>query len=326
MNARRHHPAGVLPLELWDALVGERPLYLLRATEIGPAIAQVVRELSVGKARRLRAHEHLPKLAFERVVLAGGGPIDEAAAALQALGFPTSRAQDPHWIAERGGRALLATLCAPERGAVLDVGQTALKYSDARGRSRWERSLCEVPLELDARDPALHPGYRANTIAFFAAPLLRAPALAGLVLALPCEIADDLSVAGCSYPWLAGDRTLIGDLLRFARLSHVPCLVLNDAELAAVSVAQEGRRRRRYAGPHARPRAGCGATDRNLSPSQPEPAQTGDLAFHPDAESLHFRPLWTRAADQIVRHARGQDGDARKEPYQATLLELIRGQ
>jgi hypothetical protein len=239
MSARRHHAQGVLPLELWDVLLGERPLYLLQPAEIGPAIAETVRQLRVGEARRLRARERLPMLRFEHVVLAGGGALDEAAAALRALGFSVSQAQDPHWIAERGGRALLATVCEPERGAVLDVGQTALKYSDARGRSRWQRSLAEVPLELDARDPAQQASYRANTIAFIAAPLLRAPPLAGLVLALPCEIADDLRVAGCSYPWPAGDRTLIADLLRVAQLSHVPCLVLNDAELAAVSVAAQ---------------------------------------------------------------------------------------
>jgi hypothetical protein len=57
-----------------------------------------------------------------------------------------------------------------------------------------------------------------------------------LVLALPCEIEDDLSVAGCSYPWLAGDRALVRDLLAAAELLESPCLVLNDAELAAVSV------------------------------------------------------------------------------------------
>lgn len=224
------------PLELWDALIGATPLYLLAPGLIPGAIAQLVAQLAEGSARRLRAHTRLPKLVIDQVVLAGGGPLVATQAALCARGIDATIASDPAWIAEPGGRALLQTLHAEREGAVLDVGQTALKLSDRTGRLRLARPLDEVPLELDARDPERAADFRARTIAFISSAFRARTPPAALVLALPCEIEDDLSVAGCSYPWPAGDTALIREIMQTAQLGHVPCLVLNDAELAAISV------------------------------------------------------------------------------------------
>ena len=58
------------------------------------------------------------------------------------------------------------------------------------------------------------------------------------MLALPAEIGDDLAVADCSYPWADGDRTLVDDVLTSAGVD-VPTLLLNDAELAAVTVQEQ---------------------------------------------------------------------------------------
>jgi hypothetical protein len=237
MSARRHHLSGLLPLEVWDVLIDDTPVYLLPQADQPQAVAELVCLLRGGRARRLRADSALPQLSIDRVVLAGGGPLARTRLAMRERGIEAELADEPLWIAEAGGRALLSTLCDPALGAVLDVGQTSLKLCFGGHRKRLPRPLGQVPLELHARDPLCQPGFRANTVAFIAGALLHQPPPRALVLALPCEIADDLSVAGCSYPWLAGDPTLVGDILAAAELSHVPCLLLNDAELAAYSVS-----------------------------------------------------------------------------------------
>jgi hypothetical protein len=236
----RHRPAGVLPLELWDVMVGNRALYQLPHADQPAAIADVVVQLREGRARRLRPDAPLARLAIDEVVLAGGRALDDTLSALHALSIVARCAPDPLWIAEPGGRALLATFSNARSGIVLDVGQTALKLIGPRGRAHLPRPLDQVPLELHARDPALQPTFRANTVAFIAAALAGQPRPDALVLALPCEVADDLTVSGCSYPWRAGDARLVHDILRCAGLLDLPCWVLNDAELAALSVGLAG--------------------------------------------------------------------------------------
>lgn len=234
--AIRHHPHGVMPLEVWDVLVDDVPLYLLPQAEQPAGIAELARQLQAGRARRLRDSIPLPQLTIDQVVLAGGGCLTSAQTALQSAGFDARLAPEPVWIGEAGGQALLAGLCEPGAGAVLDVGQTSLKYSFQARRRRLVRPLEQVPLELDARDPVLQPRARANTVAFIASAFADTARPAAIVMALPCEIDDALHVAGCSYPWLAGDPTLVADILITAELADTPCLVLNDAELAALSV------------------------------------------------------------------------------------------
>ena len=118
----------------------------------------------------------------------------------------------------------------------MEVGQTSIKYSDDDGRVRVARSFADVPLEVDVRHLPVDE-VRARTIAFFASVPRARRRPAALVLALPCEVELDLRVAGCSYPWSAGDPSLIRDILAAAGLHDVPCWVLNDAELAGTSVS-----------------------------------------------------------------------------------------
>jgi hypothetical protein len=236
MNVQRHVPGGVLPLEVWDFLVQEREIWTLPEPELPRAICTLVTALREGRARRARAGTTLPLLAIDRVVLGGGGVTEPAARALRAAGFDALVYPDPVWIGEAGGRALLEAFSPSGRGAVLEIGQTSVKYSDEEGRVRLPRPLACVPIESDSRaqDQA---ALRLQTLRFFAeAPRARRLPDA-LVLALPCEL-DGLRVAGCSYPWQDGDPTLIADLLTHAGLAAVPTRVLNDAELAAVSVSR----------------------------------------------------------------------------------------
>ncbi len=59
-----------------------------------------------------------------------------------------------------------------------------------------------------------------------------------IVLALPSEIDDALVCAGSTYPGMAGDGTLVADVLGAAGFARTPALVLNDAELAAVAARE----------------------------------------------------------------------------------------
>ena len=56
-----------------------------------------------------------------------------------------------------------------------------------------------------------------------------------VVLALPCEL-DDRGVPGpCSYASLEGDGQFADAVLAEAGLADLPCMLVNDAELAAIS-------------------------------------------------------------------------------------------
>ena len=228
MTVQRYRPPGVRPLEVWDAVIDGVPLYLRPDAELPAAIVELVVQLRAGTARRLRPNTVLPRLIIERVLLGGGGATEATRAALTAANMEATIHPDPVWIGEAGGRVLVGG------GAVLEVGQTSVKYSDREGRVRVARPLATVPLESESRalDPAL---LRAQTLRFFAEAARGRPRPGQLVLAMPCEIEDDLRVAGCSYPWTDGDPHLIRDLLALADFAAVPTLVLNDAELAAIA-------------------------------------------------------------------------------------------
>ncbi len=59
-----------------------------------------------------------------------------------------------------------------------------------------------------------------------------------IVLALPCELSPEGALGTCSYPWRAGDA-IVSEMLAAAGLATVPTILINDAELAAVGVAEQ---------------------------------------------------------------------------------------
>ncbi|MDP2344766.1 MAG: hypothetical protein Q8O67_27710 [Deltaproteobacteria bacterium] len=212
---RRYRPPGVWPLEVWDVDVGDGPLHECR--DLPRGVTALVTQLRKGTARR--APGRSVGAAFDVVTLAGGGPVDAVASSLRAAGFEVVVAADPLWIAGRGGASLL------DNALVVDVGQTSVKRFANSGNERLWR-----PSDLT----------RASLVSWLASML--DPRAAGIVLALPAEIDDDLQVSACTYPWDDGDASLVGDVLRTAGCEGVPTLVLNDAELAAVSVDLDRRR------------------------------------------------------------------------------------
>jgi hypothetical protein len=231
----------VVPLELWDVIVDGVPLYLVPEASQPQAMAEVVRLLLAGTARRFRTSAHaLSPRVIDRVVVAGGGAVDDVVSALHGI-VPAVAANDPLWLGERGGRALVHNAGGEVDGClVVDVGQTSIKRSWRGQRERRPRDLDRIPLEMNARTPAIRIPARRETVAFLARALGCTPAPTSVVLGLPCEIDDALRVAGCSYPWDDDDDDLIPSLLSTAWIGRdVTVLVLNDAELAAVGVDDE---------------------------------------------------------------------------------------
>lgn len=227
----RVHPSGVVPLELWDVVVDGVPLYRHTPQAQARATAQTVLALRDGSACR-RLGQRLPASAFSQVWVGGGGDVDAVVAALLAVGVDAVAAHEPVAIAAVGGFALArdAGLADP---LVVDVGQTSLKWFSAAARGRLTRP--------DLLDRAAAVDWLASAVTSAVSASVEVQKLwncRGVVLALPAEINDDLAVADCSYPWDDGDRLLVPDVVRAAGLV-VPTLVLNDAELAAVSVQQQ---------------------------------------------------------------------------------------
>lgn len=221
------------PVELWDLVVDGEPLYAARRdATYGRTLARAVEALLAGDAA-CESKTPLPAACrrIARVVLAGGA---SGHVQWDSHRIPATRAADPERCAERGGRAILAGA----RGLVVDLGQSLLKIVDADGR-RWSfpRDLAAIPISTRPVDGA----GRETLINFVAAGLRTAAAAAceRLVMALPCEISPAGELGTCSYPWHAGEP-IVEAFLAAAGLTNVPTLLVNDAELAAIGVAEDG--------------------------------------------------------------------------------------
>jgi len=126
---------------------------------------------------------------------------------------------------------------------VADVGQTAVKVLWGSRRGHHTRDFTALPIASEVAAPALVP-FHAAVVAFVATAIretLGGARPAAAVLALPCELDDDLNAGGCSYPIPKPDPTLAADILAEAGLDDLAALVLNDAELAAHAAALDPR-------------------------------------------------------------------------------------
>lgn len=217
MNAARLRLPGITGLPLWDLMVEGVPLHRVRSG-FPAALGRAVALLAEGAARR-EDGSRIAVGAFERVAIGGGG-----AGAVIAAAVPGAfLLDDPAWVAAAGGAALLRELGA-RRGAIVDFGQTAVKAISAERRTRHPRE----------------PGERA-VLDVLVAILTGLDRPDALILAMPCEVGDDLALGTCSYPWSEGDADLLPEALRRAGLTDIPTRVLNDAELAARSAACDVR-------------------------------------------------------------------------------------
>jgi hypothetical protein len=217
----------VIALEIWDLEIGGATLFAARAERDFPSrLGEAARRLIAGELLDGRCR------GVERVIVRGGGA-QALCGKLPQLGVPVT-VEPGAFAGEAGGLALLGA----RGGLVVDAGQTAIKLSWPGGRARVERDFASLPANVEPDD-----GARERVRAFFAGAIANAAARldgapAGVVLALPAELDDALVPGACSYP-IAGDATLVADVLARAGLDGVPALVLNDAELAASDVPRD---------------------------------------------------------------------------------------
>ena len=209
------------PLELWDFSVGGKSLFAARDDD--DFCARLAAAVRLWRAR----------YQLSRVWLGGGGVAHaELATAMATIGLPFTLSRHGQYCGAPGGFWLAGT----PHPLVVDVGQTAVKLMWPGGARRVARDFTRLP--VDER-----PDARRALRDFIAGAIVQARAEAHavdcLVLALPAEVDDALVPSACSYAGLAGDAQLVADVRRLARLDDVPALVLNDAELAAVTAQRE---------------------------------------------------------------------------------------
>ncbi len=230
---------------------------VLIARDIAAAVADA--------AVRLHARHH-----FERIWITGGltrmpGFDTAVISALADAPFKPRLSEAGAFAGEAGGRDVLAAFDQPG-GVVADVGQTSIKVSVLHApaapgtppappapayRILRARHLDELPRRFIGAAQVTPAGARAVVehaapwiaeavldALEAAAPLSVPPAL---VLALPCPIADDLTLGACTYGW-ERDASLVPRIATaldqagaFEGAMRVSVLVLNDAELAALS-------------------------------------------------------------------------------------------
>ncbi len=232
-NARRVHPPGVVPLELWDVEVrGQRLVEARESPDFCGRVAEMVGLLCSGAAQR-HSRESLDARcrAIDFVWVGGGGALrPELLDAFADTGIPFVRSLLGRFCSESGGFAL-ALKAGSTSPLVVDVGQTAIKLSWPGGRRVVERDFSRLPVSPDHFDAQS----RAATRRFVSDAMRQAPRPDLVVLALPSRIDDALCPEGSTYSGMGGDSTFVGEILCAATLHDLPTLVLNDAELAALS-------------------------------------------------------------------------------------------
>ncbi len=231
----RIRPAGVTALEIWDLEVRGETLFAARdEPDFGARLAEGIEAIRRGEART-RSRITLPDACREidAIFAAGGGVSAAVEAALRGIGLEFHRGDA--FAGEAGGLDLLDAVGA-RSGLVVDVGQSAIKISARAGRRRIPRDFERLPItgplgdRGDPRDP-----FRSFVAGAVAAAMREFGEADAIVLALPAELDDAGCPEGSSYPGLQGDRELAAEVLARAGIPGARAILLNDAELAALS-------------------------------------------------------------------------------------------
>jgi hypothetical protein len=231
----RLRPPGVTPLEIWDLEVRGDTLFAARdEPDFGARLAEGIEAIRRGEAIT-RSRITLPDAcqAIDTIFAAGGGVSASVEAALRGIGLELHRGDA--FAGETGGLDLLDAIGA-RSGLVVDVGQSAIKISSRSGRARIPRDFERLPVTRplgdrgDPRDP--FRDFVAGAVISAMRDFGEADAL---VLALPAELDDAGCPEGSSYPGLQGDRDVAAEVAARAGIPGARVILLNDAELAALS-------------------------------------------------------------------------------------------
>ena len=231
----RFRPASVIALEIWDLEVRGATLFSSRAEpDFGARLAEGVEAIRRGEATT-RSGITLPDACrrIDAIFAGGGGLAGPIEGRLRALGLPFH--SGGAFAGEAGGLALLDAIGA-RSGLVVDVGQSAIKISGRSFRRRVPRDFERLPITRPLGDQgAPRDPFRSFVADAIAAAMRDFGEADGLVLALPAELDDAGCPDGSSYPGLQGDRDLAAEVLARAGIPGARVVLLNDAELAALS-------------------------------------------------------------------------------------------
>lgn len=244
--ARRWRRPQVRPLSIWDLecdggllwqrLGTPRVEALREQGRLDPEIGAELAATTIDMLQRLR-EQH----GFGRVFVGGGLTVIAGFAHTlrESASLPIQLSPEGRFAGEGGGLALLRERGLAE-GAVVDVGQTAIKASGRGRRLVRERDLEDLPFELI--DPTGAPPRPSATrlekaAAFIAGAIAQVTEAEsgdgeGLVLGLPCPLDDACVPGACTYGW-EGERSLVPAILERCGRRFREVLVLNDAELVA---------------------------------------------------------------------------------------------
>ena len=181
---------------------------------------------------------------FEAIFMTGGRIEDkELRAELSNSACAVFFGEEPLFASERGGFDLLSARGLS--GWVADLGKSQLKLAAPGFRWVFPRDWTRLRMAGQVC-PAEVPAQRRRVRQFIALGLQIAMAETNqrpqaVVFALPTRVADDGTPSSSSYAGMREDRTLLSDALELAGLKDSALLVLNDAELAAISALSDSR-------------------------------------------------------------------------------------
>lgn len=231
------------PLELWDLRVGSGILWdWTGREEFGRVLRESLVLLHAGGGETRSAGPVPQSLrGFSGVYFTGGGAAT-IEASFEDCPWDVWFAANGRSAAELGGTSLLASHGLA--GWVVDIGQSALKvFQDGRSRV-FPRDYAALPVRSDAAsDIALQRealrDFLANSLMACVADGWKAPE--AIVCALPSCLDDSGVPDGSSYIGMKGDASLVADSLARSGFAPQLVLLLNDAEVAAVSAGLDPR-------------------------------------------------------------------------------------
>ena len=217
---------GLYALEIWRGIAGGVPLshFQGRKAEYFLALREFLLQLYEGAAsvEGERETRNLMQAAgFERLVLCGGGALDPSLGAVlrsEELPFAVEIDAAGPYAAKRGALRIFDAM-GWRRGLALDLGQTQLKVMTAARDAVLTRDTSSGLRELITDGISRVIGQNGGD----------GDPPDGVVLALPASLGSDGVARSANCPDLCGPVQTT-----FSGLFACPCVVLNDAVLAAV--------------------------------------------------------------------------------------------
>ena len=226
---------GIVPIELWDVLVGGATLFARRdEPTFYTSLVTAVIALRAGTAVR-EGGARLPATAWDAVALVGGS-LDEARArdAFDAAGLALDVvAADPFFAASHAREVLAEIGPVYADAIVINVGQTAIKCVGPTTRSPPTPSCRRLSLRAARRARGAGVGCSDGRV-LRCRVVVRAPRAA----VRGRERDGEIVLGASTYPTAGEGAGLVREILACAGCASASAGVVNDAILAAWALAQ----------------------------------------------------------------------------------------